>query len=61
MHTEKNTDDIKVLLRENTELTNAVKKNTDLLDEIHLHVANIGRTVGAELGNFAPGTDATDS
>jgi uncharacterized membrane protein len=61
LHTEKNTDDIKVLLRENTELTNAVKKNTDLLDEIHLHVANIGRTVGAELGNFAPGTDATDS
>ena len=56
LHTEKNTDDIKVLLRENTELTTAVKANTDLLDEIHLHVANIGRAIGAESGNFQPKT-----
>jgi uncharacterized membrane protein len=54
MHTEKNTDDIKVLLRENTELTNTVKQNTDLLDEIHRPVANIGRAVGAAEGNFPP-------
>jgi len=55
IHTEKNTDDIKTLIRENTELTQQVKRATDLLDEIHVHVANIGRTVGAELGRFAPG------
>ena len=35
IHTEHNTDDIKALLAENTELTKAVKKNTDLLEEIH--------------------------
>jgi len=58
LHTEKNTDDIKVLLRENTELTTAVKQNTDLLDEIHLHVANIGRAIGADLGRFAPGGES---
>ena len=55
LHTENNTDDIKTLLAENTALTAQVKKNTDLLDEIHLHVANIGKKVGAEMGRFAPG------
>jgi uncharacterized membrane protein len=62
LHTEKNTDDIKGLIRdvttlinENTTLTEQVKTNTDLLDEIHLHVANIGKKVGAEMGRFAPG------
>ena len=62
VHTEKNTDDIKLLIQditrlieENTALTSEVKKNTDLLDEIHLHVANIGKKVGAEMGRFAPG------
>ena len=62
VHTERNTDDIKTLIvdvtrliQENTELTQRVKVNTDLLDEIHLHVANIGKKVGAELGRFAPG------
>ncbi len=55
LHTEKNTDDIKTLIAENTALTSEVKKNTDLLDEIHLHVANIGKKVGAEMGRFAPG------
>src|SRR6202161_3752607 len=54
LHTANNTDDIKRLIEENTELTEAVKKATDLLDEIHLHVSNIGKKVGAEMGHFAP-------
>ena len=49
LHAEKNTDDIKTLIAENTALTSEVKKNTNLLDEIHLHVANIGKKVGAEM------------
>ena len=64
IHTEHNTDDIKtlieeskMLLAENTELTEQVKKNTDLLDEIHLHVANIGKRIGADMGNFPPGAE----
>ncbi len=56
MHTERNTDEIKTLIAENTALTVQMKKNTDLLDEIHLHVANIGMKIGAEAGRFAPGT-----
>jgi uncharacterized membrane protein len=63
LHTVRNTDDIKVLIAENTALTNQVKAATDLLDEIHLHVANIGKTVGAQPGRFRPGeqprTDST--
>ncbi len=55
IHTENNTDDIKTLIQENTALTSQVKKNTDLLDEIHLHVANIGKKVGADMGRFPPG------
>jgi uncharacterized membrane protein len=55
VHTSNNTDDIKRLIQENTELTAAVKSATDLLDEIHLHVANIGQFLGAEGGKFAPG------
>ncbi len=54
LHTEHNTDDIKTLIAENTALTAQVKTNTDLLDEIHLHVANIGRKLGADLGQFPP-------
>ena len=42
MHTEHNTDDIKKLLAENTALTLAVKRNTDLLDEIHRHLTALG-------------------
>jgi uncharacterized membrane protein len=57
IHTEKTTDDIKTLLQENTELTNQVKRNTDLLDEIHLHLANIGIKLGADMGRFAPGQE----
>jgi uncharacterized membrane protein len=56
LHTSTNTDDIKKLVQENTELTAAIKKATDLLDEIHLHVANIGKSIGADPGNFSPGT-----
>jgi uncharacterized membrane protein len=54
IHTEHNTDDIKTLIQENTELTAQVKRATDLLDEIHLHVANIGKQVGADVGRFPP-------
>jgi uncharacterized membrane protein len=54
LHTANNTDDIKTLIAENTALTEAMKKNTDLLDEIHLHLANIGKKVGADIGHFAP-------
>ena len=57
LHTANNTDDIKTLIAENTSLTTQVKKNTDLLDEIHLHVANIGKKIGADLGRFAPGQE----
>jgi len=53
IHTEQNTDDIKKLIAENTALTTTVKLNTDLLDEIHRHVTNIGKKVGAEMGHRA--------
>jgi uncharacterized membrane protein len=59
VHTEHNTDDIKVLIQENTQLIATVKANTDLLDEIHLHVANIAAKVGADQGHFPPGQLAT--
>jgi len=38
IHTEKNTEDLKALMAENTALTMQVKSNTDLLEEIHRHV-----------------------
>jgi len=59
LHTASNTEDIKVLIQENTTLTSQVKTNTDLLEEIHLHVANIGKKLGADMGHFAPGADPT--
>lgn len=59
LHTANNTDDIKTLIKENTTLTSQVKKNTDLLEEIHLHLANIGLKIGADMGNFAPGDTPT--
>jgi uncharacterized membrane protein len=58
MHTERNTEDIKTLIAENTALTQDVKLATDLLEEIHLHVANIGRRVGAASGAFPPRASA---
>jgi uncharacterized membrane protein len=57
IHTSTNTDDIKKLITENTAIIAQVKKNTDLLEEIHLHVANIGKQIGADLGRFPPGGD----
>jgi hypothetical protein len=54
LHTSTNTDDIKKLIQENTALTEAVKSATDLLEEIHLHVTNIGKIVGADDGHFPP-------
>jgi len=42
LHTERNTEDIKRLVSENTSLTIAVKANTDLLEEIHRHVSTMG-------------------
>jgi len=54
-HTYDNTQSDTKLLEENTELTRRVKTNTDLLEEIHLHVANIGKKVGADMGRFPPG------
>ena len=61
LHTSNNTDDIKALIQENTELTSQVKKNTDLLEEIHLHVANIGLKVGADMGHYPPVTPPPSS
>jgi len=42
LHTEKNTEDLKGLMQENTALTMQVKSNTDLLEEIHRHVTALG-------------------
>ena len=39
IHTEKNTEDLKGLVNDNTALTVLVKTNTDLLEEIHRHVS----------------------
>jgi uncharacterized membrane protein len=60
-HTYENTQSDTSLLEENTELTRLVKKNTDLLEEIHLHLANIGKKVGADMGNFPPGATPSSS
>jgi uncharacterized membrane protein len=57
LHTEHNTDDIKALLTENTELTKAVKKNTDLLEEIHRHLS----AMAPEPGGSAPDEHTTAS
>lgn len=54
LHTANNTDDIKTLIKENTALTEQMKQNTDLLDEIHRHVTEIGNVLGAGDGKFAP-------
>jgi len=46
MHTERNTDDLKRMLAENTSLTQAVKTNTDLLQEIHRHLTALAPAAG---------------
>ncbi|HEY3406908.1 MAG TPA: DUF1003 domain-containing protein [Propionicimonas sp.] len=38
IHTERNTDDIKDLIAQNLDLVREVKRQTDLLDEIHRHL-----------------------
>jgi uncharacterized membrane protein len=57
IHTEKNTDDLKGLVAENTTLTEAVKKNTDLLEEIHRHVS----VLTPHAGKFAADEDPPPS
>lgn len=57
VHTEHNTEDLKVLVQENTELTNQVKQNTDLLEELHRHVTAIGRHLGLDAGLFPPDSE----
>jgi uncharacterized membrane protein len=42
IHTEHNTDDIKDLIGQNLHLIQEVKRQTDLLDEIHRHVSGLG-------------------
>ena len=44
IHTEKNTEELKALMQENTALTLLVKTNTDLLEEIHRHVTALGES-----------------
>src|SRR6266852_1516078 len=46
VHTEKNTEDIKGLINKNTALTEGVKRNTDLLEEIHRHVSALAPEAG---------------
>ncbi len=58
MHTVKNTDDIKVLLNENTELTKLVKRHTDLLEEIHRHVTAMAPGAGAFPPSAPPPTSS---
>ena len=43
MHTETNTEDLKPLVAADTTLTEQVKKNTDLLEDVHRHVMSMGR------------------
>jgi len=46
IHTERNTDDLKGLVDENTALTQEVNRHTDLLEEIHRHVAALSPGAG---------------
>jgi uncharacterized membrane protein len=57
IHTEKNTEEIRGLLQENTALTMQVKANTDLLEEIHRHVTALTDAAAAapESGGGAEG------
>jgi hypothetical protein len=55
IHASQKTDDSKTLISENTELTAQIKRATDLLEEIHLHLVHIAQTVGAEMRHFPPG------
>ena len=50
-HTYENGVQLLDLIAQNTDLTKAVKANTDLLDEIHAHVS----ALSPKAGKFAPG------
>lgn len=54
VHTENNTEDIKKLVSENTRLTQEVKRNTDLLDEIHRHLTATSPNAGNYLPDAGP-------
>jgi uncharacterized membrane protein len=54
LHTEHNTDDIKDLIAQNLQLIRDVKRQTDLLDEIHRHLT----TLTPDAGQFSPATEA---
>jgi uncharacterized membrane protein len=58
VHTATNTDDIKRLLLENTQITDEVKRNTDLLEELHAHITAISERLGVSGGAFSPSPDA---
>jgi uncharacterized membrane protein len=57
IHTEKNTEELKALMQENTALTVQVKQNTDLLEEIHRHVTELS----VASVRMPPGEDAQAS
>jgi len=57
IHTERNTDDIKALVKDNTTLTERVKENTDLLEEIHRQISTLTDHIGAP-GSSAPPSPA---
>jgi uncharacterized membrane protein len=61
IHTEKNTDELKQLLRENTALTLQVKQNTDLPQEISTELAALRAAVGASEEGAAGGGGVTAS
>ena len=54
MHTERNTEEIKGLVRDNTALTAQVKANTDLLQEIHRHVTALSPDAGTSAADPMP-------
>jgi uncharacterized membrane protein len=45
IHTEKNTEELKDLVNDNTALTVEVKRNTDLLEDIHRHLTAMAPAV----------------
>ena len=57
IHTGRNTDDIKALVQDNTTLTERVKENTDLLEEIHRQISTLTDHIGAP-GSSAPPSPA---
>lgn len=52
---QRETDEIDVLVKENTELTRQVHDVVAQLDEIHAHVTALTEAAGLVVGDFAPG------